>query len=140
MATLVFVFKKIVNDYKTRYDTFYSNSKAEIIINESDIDDVFESIYTTIISNIQKSLEKGSGSITDSFIEHNISISKYKPLAGSSYINLLLDHLKKELINIQNVDDNECFKMVFSQILKSCRSLPSKNYKSWQRFGKETWF
>ena len=27
--------------------TLYSNSKAEIIINESDIDDVFESIYTT---------------------------------------------------------------------------------------------
>ena len=37
-------------------DTFYSN--AEIIINQSDIDDVFESIYTTIISNIQKSLGK----------------------------------------------------------------------------------
>ena len=110
MATLVFVFKKIVNDYKTRYDTFYSNSKAEIIINESDIHDVFELIYTTIIPNIQKSLEKGSDSITDSFIEHNISISKYKPLAGSSYINLLLDRLKKELINIQNIDDNECFK------------------------------
>ena len=30
------------------------------IINESDIDDVFESTYTTIISNIQKSLGKGS--------------------------------------------------------------------------------
>ena len=26
--------------------------------------------------------------------------------------------------------------MVFSQILKSCRSKPSKNYKSWQRFSK----
>ena len=40
---------------------FYSNSKAEIIINESDIDYVFESIYTTIISNIQKSFGKGLG-------------------------------------------------------------------------------
>ena len=28
---------------------FYSNSKAVIIINESDIDDEFESIYTIII-------------------------------------------------------------------------------------------
>ena len=36
---------------------FYLNSKVEIIINESDIDDVFQSICTTIISNIQKSLE-----------------------------------------------------------------------------------
>ena len=70
---------------------FYSNSKAEIIINESDIDYVFESIYTTIISNIQKSFGKGLGWITDSVIEHNISISKYNPLAGSSYIKLPKD-------------------------------------------------
>ena len=41
--------------------TFYSHSKAEKFINESDIDDVFESIYIIIISNIQKCLEKGSG-------------------------------------------------------------------------------
>ena len=49
MKTFVLVFKKIKSDDKTKYDTFYSNSKAEIIINESDIDDVFESVYTTII-------------------------------------------------------------------------------------------
>ena len=45
---------------KTKYDFFYSPSKAEKIINESDIDDVFESVYTTIISNIQKFSGKGS--------------------------------------------------------------------------------
>ena len=56
---------------------FYSNSKAEIIINESDIDDVFQLIYTTIISNIPKSLGKDSGWIVDSLIDHNISVSKY---------------------------------------------------------------
>ena len=39
---------------------FYSPSKAEKIINESDIDDVFESVYTTIISNIQKFSGKDS--------------------------------------------------------------------------------
>ena len=58
MKTLVLVFKKIESEEKTKYDTFYSNTKAEIIINESDIDDAFKSICTTIISNIQKSLEK----------------------------------------------------------------------------------
>ena len=58
MKTLVLVFKKTESEEKTKYDTFYSNTKAEIIINESDIDDVFKSICTTIISNIQKSLEK----------------------------------------------------------------------------------
>ena len=56
MTTLSLVFKKIESQDKTKYGTFYSHSKAEAIINESDIDDVLESIYTTIISNIQKLL------------------------------------------------------------------------------------
>ena len=60
-TTLVIMFKKIESKDKRKYDTFYSNSKAEIIINENDTDDVFQSVYTTIISNIQKSLGKGSG-------------------------------------------------------------------------------
>ena len=64
-ATLVLVFKKIESDNKTNYPTFYSNSKVEIIINGSDIDDVLESVYTTVISNIQKSLGKGSCWIID---------------------------------------------------------------------------
>ena len=77
------VFKRVESDDKIKYDTFYLHSKAETIFNQSDIDDVFKSIYTTIISNIQKSFGKGSGWIIDSAIEHSINISKYKPLAGS---------------------------------------------------------
>ena len=38
VATLVLVFKNIESDVNRKYDTFYSNSKTEIIINESDID------------------------------------------------------------------------------------------------------
>ena len=96
----------------TKYDIFYSSSKAEVIINESDIDDVFQSIYTTVIISIQKSLGKGSDWIIDSVIDHTISISKYNSLSGSSYIKLPkeLDYPRKGLINIQNIDDNECFK------------------------------
>ena len=66
------LFEKIESEDKTNYDNFYSSSKAEIIVNESDIDDVFESIYSTIISNIEKSLGKGSGWIIDSVIDHTI--------------------------------------------------------------------
>ena len=73
MAILVLEFKKIENDDKTKYITFYSTSKAEAIINETDIDDLFQSIYSTIISNIQKYLGKGSGWITVSVIDHNRS-------------------------------------------------------------------
>ena len=65
MTTLVLVSKKSENEDKTKYDTFNSHSKAETIINKSDIDDVFKSIYITIIPNIQKSLGKGLGYIID---------------------------------------------------------------------------
>ena len=60
VTTLVLEFKKIENDDKTKYDTSYFNSKTETIINESDIDSVFESVYTTITSTMQKCLGKGS--------------------------------------------------------------------------------
>ena len=62
MTALVLVPKKIISEDKTKYCTFYSNSKAELIIIENEIDDVFESIYAAIIiSNMQKFLRKGSG-------------------------------------------------------------------------------
>ena len=67
-------------------NTFYFNSNRDKIINESDIDDVFESIDTAIISNIWKSLGKGSGWIIDSVIDHNIK--KYNPLIDSHYSKL----------------------------------------------------
>ena len=44
LATLVLMFKEIENEGKTKLDNFYSSSKAEIIVNESNIDDVFQSI------------------------------------------------------------------------------------------------
>ena len=80
---------------------------------------MFKSIYTTIIANIQNSLGKVSCWITDSVIDHTISISKCNPLDGSSYIKLTrkLDHPRKELINIQTTNDNECFKWCFLRYL-----------------------
>ena len=68
-------------------------------MNESDINDVFQSIYTTIRKNMQSFLRKGSGWIVDSVIDHTTSISIYNALAGSSYIKLLkeLDHPSRRI-------------------------------------------
>ena len=112
MTTLVLEFKKIESDDKAKYSNFYMNPKAETIINESDNDDAFLSIYISIISKIQKFLGKDLSQIIDSVLDQTINISKNKPLSGSSYIELPknLDHQKTGLINIQNVNDKECFK------------------------------
>ena len=41
VTILVLMFKNIESKDNTKYDTFYSNLKAEIIINESDIVGLF---------------------------------------------------------------------------------------------------
>ena len=138
VATLVLVFKKRESEDKTKYDNFYSSLKAELIINESDINDVSQSIYTTIITNIQKSLGKGSVWISDSVIDHTISISKDNPLVGSSYIKLPkeLDNPRKRLINIQNIDDNECFKWCLVRNLNPADHNPRRITKADKDFEK----
>ena len=47
------MFKNISSEDKTKYDNFYSSSKAETVTSERDIDDVFKSIYTTVIKSIK---------------------------------------------------------------------------------------
>ena len=132
------MFKKIESEDKRKYGIVYSNSKAEMIINENYIDDVFQSIYTSIIWNIQKSLGKSSGWIIDSVIDHNISISTYNPLVRSSYIELPkeLNHPRKGLINIQNIDDNECFKWCIVRYLHSVDYHPARITKADKDFAK----
>ena len=92
--------------------TVFIDTEKQKQFSTSDNDDIFESIYTTVASTIQKNLGKGAGWIINSVIEHKINISKYNPLAGSTYIKLpkALDHPRKRLINIQNIDDSEYFK------------------------------
>ena len=108
---------------------------------ENHIDTVFEPIYSTIISNIQKSPGKSSGWIIDSVIGHTISISKY-PLARSTYIKLPneLDHPRKGLINIQNTGNNECFKWSTIRYVNPANHLPVRITKADKEFAKRLEF
>ena len=134
VITLVLVFKYIESEDKTKYDISYSNSKAEIVINESDIDDVFQSIYLT-----HKYLGKGSRWITDSVIDHANSISKYDLLAGSSYIKLPkeFDDPRRGLINIHNIDCNEYFKWCLFRYLNYADHNPATILKADKDFAKK---
>ena len=102
---------------------FIHSQKQKHVNNESDIDDVFESVYTTVIANL----------------EDNINISKYNSLAGNSYIKLPkeLDHPRKELINIQNIDDNECSKWCLVRYLHPPDHNPIRITKSDKYFAKK---
>ena len=47
--TLVLKLNKKINEDETKYGTFYSNSKAETIVHNSDINNMLESIQNTIV-------------------------------------------------------------------------------------------
>ena len=61
VTTLILEFKKKQSADETIHSIFYLNSNTETVINESDIDDLFETIYSTSISNIKKFPGQGSG-------------------------------------------------------------------------------
>ena len=71
MTILVLEFEKRESDEK-KYDTFCLNSKAETIINESYIDDVFQPISSAVISDMQKLLRKAPGRNFSSVIDYNL--------------------------------------------------------------------
>ena len=89
---------------------------------------MFKLIYTTINSNIPKSLDKGLVWLIDSVIDHDICISKYNPLAGTSYIKLAkeLNHPRKRLINIKNIGDTECLKWYLVRYLNPADVKPAR--------------
>ena len=125
--------KQTKNDEKN-YSTFYRNSNTETIIN----DQALISVYSPIKSKIEKSLEKGLCWIIDSVTHHTINISKSKSLSGSNYIALLkkLDHLRKILINIQNIDNNKFLKWCLVCNLQSVGQNPAIIRKTDKKFAK----
>ena len=59
-ATWVLVLMQIESDIKQNMSLLIHTQSSKIV-NQSDIDNAFESVYTKIISNMQKSLGRGSG-------------------------------------------------------------------------------
>ena len=84
-------------------------------------------------------MEKAQAEIF-SVIHHTISTSKYNPFAGSSYIKLPkeLDHPRKELINNQNIDVNECCKWSIVRYLNPSNHHSGRIAKAGKGFDKDT--
>ena len=81
----------------------YFNSSTKTIINHRyKLDQSFQEI----LYRIDAWINKGSGWIIESIESQYINISTYRPLVGSSYIDLPIElkHPKKGLINIKNND------------------------------------
>ena len=93
------------------YKTTFFNGKAKIITKPNDIEPELSMSRQEILNVIDKWVSEGSGWVIDRIDSHYINVTTYKPLHGSSYIELPteLRNPKKGLINIKNKDE-ECFR------------------------------
>ena len=86
-------FKKSKSKDETKFCTFHSNSKAERIILDADIDSIFELILSTVMTKIQNYQPEDSGCIIGSVIEQNINILvKHQNLASLAVLWPALGH------------------------------------------------
>jgi hypothetical protein len=108
--TLKVRMSKEVGDGKTKKDSVYFKSKTGAVTNFKDIENTDANNQLTILSRIETFQNLGSNWNILNIESHYVNIAMYKPLAGSSYMELPKDisNSKCGLINIKN-DDNMCF-------------------------------
>ena len=116
IETLEVTFEKDTIDSNTGkhvsiYKTAFFNSKAKTITKVDDIEPELNMSRQEILNVIDKWVLEGLGWVIDRIDSHYLNVTLYKPLNGSSYIELPteLRNPKKGLINIKNKDD-ECFR------------------------------
>ena len=118
IETLEVTFEKDTIDSKTGksvsiYKTAFFNGKAKTItkVDELKLEPELNMSRQEILNTIDKWVSEGSGWVIDRIDSHYINVTLYKPLNGSSYMELPMElrNLKKGLINIKNKDD-ECFR------------------------------
>ena len=92
------------------YKTAFFNGKAKTITKANDIEPELSMSRQEILNTIDKWVSEGSGWIINRIDGHYINVTIYKPLNGSSYIELPIElqNPAKGLINIKNKDDECC--------------------------------
>ena len=105
--TVKVLLKKYKPNEEIEFTPVYFNSSTKTIINNRF---KLEHAFQEILYRIDAWINKGSGWIIESIESQYINISTYRPLVGSSYIDLPIElkHSKKGLINIKNYDE-KCF-------------------------------
>ena len=110
VETLKVTFSKI-SDGEIVEKSAYFNSKVQTIINNTEINEALQMSKQNLLNQISQWISEGSGWTIQSVDSHYLNIVKYKPMKGSSYIQLPseLRNSAKGLINMKN-EDNECFR------------------------------
>ena len=102
---------------EVEYTTAQFVSKVEIILQGTNLDDLYQKMTDKILESLAAFQVRGSNWIFDSIDVLELHTVKYEPLNGSSCIPLpkTLSN-KKAIINMKN-DDDECFKWCVTRAL-----------------------
>ena len=126
IETLKMTFEKQLGN-KTTIKTAYFNSKTKTLINENEINEVLQTSRQELMKAIGQWISEGLGWTIQSVDDHYINLTKYKPLKGSSYMELPpeLRNSSKGLINLQNTD-SECFRWCHIRHLNPQEKYPQR--------------
>ena len=96
IETLEVTFEKDAIDSKTGkhvsiYKTAFFNGKAKTFTKPNDIEPELSMSRQEILNVIDKWVSEGSGWVIDQIDSHYINVTLYKPLNGSSYIELPME-------------------------------------------------
>ena len=105
--TVKVLLKKYKPNGEIEFTPVYFNSLTKLVINHRY---KLNKSFQEILYRIDAWINKGSGWIVESIESQYINITTYKPLVGSSYIDLPIElrSPRKRLINIKN-NDQKCF-------------------------------
>lgn len=97
-----------INNMESMYFSVPITLKTRMILTNNAIGDELKNVLTELMERIESYQGQGSGNKFKYVQNMNLSVAKYKPLKGGSYIKLdaYLNN-KKCLINIKN-EDNKC--------------------------------
>ena len=126
VETLKVTFEKISADVIVEKSAYF-NSKAQTIINNTEINEALQMSKQNILNQISQWISEGSGWTVQSVDNHYLNIVIYKPMKGSSYIQLPseLRNSAKGLINMKN-EDNECFRWCHIRHLNQQEKYPQR--------------
>ena len=126
--TVEVLFKKYKHNREIEFRLVYFNSVTKTVTNH-----MFrlEKSFEEILYMIDVWIDNGSGWIIELIEFQYINISTYRPLSGSSYINLLVElrSPRKGLINIKN-KDKKCFLWCHVRHINPLNKYPERIFKN----------
>lgn len=112
-------------------------STMTIVLQDSDIEIIIDNAATKVLGSIESFQNKGSGYIFEKIEHVCVSVTKYNPISGGSFL-LLPDGLAQKhcLLNIQNRDDNFCVLWCLLAALYPVKDHPCMIYSYREHFHK----